>query len=363
MLIGREQLIIRLLEFAADPIVDELCNEETETLVRLAADESEVARQVRQMQRRAEALARESFAMADADGVDAARYLLDLCDEPVVQALSSMIDSDLQLWGFSEYLLSRFAAARENLELFFNRRDFGRRHKLYETISRLVSGALVPQIDLAEQREFEAAAPPEAKVELFPTIIVHGTWAASRTWWREQPGQQNFWAYIRGYCSALFGAGGEFTWSGGNNHADREQGARDFINWWNKMGAPRPLQVIAHSHGCNVVYLACVMEPQLHIVNMVSLGAPVRTWYPPPIAMQSRISRIHNIYSRHDAVQPVGSIGGRRGEGRTLADSFQITNHHIPWVDPNVRMVVVGHGDLHDPTMWNNNGLASTALI
>lgn len=192
---------------------------------------------------------------------------------------------------------------------------------------------------------------------------MHGTFANSKTWWREQPGQPNFWAYISQYCTGLYGAGKEFFWSGGNSDSDREQGARDFINWWRMVGSPKPLQVIAHSHGCNVVYLACVMEPTLYISNMVSLAGPIRTWYPPPIDVQARISRIHNIYSRFDTVQLLGSIGGRRGEGRTLADSAQITNHHIAWEDPMVRVNSVGHSDLHEPVVWHNNKIAARTLL
>jgi len=252
----------------------------------------------------------------------------------------------------------------ENPEYVFN--DLigrGPYEEIFATVYALIGGATQPTAEPIESPEFSAAFKSKHHVVFQETVIVHGTGAKSKTWWREQPGQRNFWAYIHKYCTGLFGAGKEFSWSGGNTNSDREQGARDFINWWQTVGAPRPLQVIAHSHGCNVVYLACVMEPKLHISNMVSLGGPVRTWYPPPIDMQARISRIHNIYSRFDTVQLLGSIGGRRGEGRTLADSAQITNYHVAWEDPGVQVKSVGHSDLHEPVVWHNNKIAEKTLL
>lgn len=187
------------------------------------------------------------------------------------------------------------------------------------------------------------------------TLILHGTWAATGTWWREVPGTANFWAYIKTIVSDLVGAGDEFTWSGANNDAARRTAAYDLLNWRAAHPEDR-LQIIAHSHGCNVVFLAAAMDPEFEIENVVALGTPARIEYP-PIFMRN-IKRCHNVYSEHDSVQWAGGMGGRRGEGRTIADSSSSANFHVPYWSPKAWGVrTVDHSDLHEEQVWRNNEL------
>lgn len=363
-IIDREQLDARIVEFVMNPLVEALGNLTPQAIDSIASDDSDIAKRVRAIREEAEELAYESFFAPDGDNFEATFYLLDFCAPSALTKLSQDINTLAQVWAFSGYLLTQYPEVREDPESAVSDLIYGSGNSwLIAVIKELIGGAKQPP-NLAK-----GAPTPFAEINhvnassLYETVIVHGTWANYAPWWREQSGQQNFWAYIKQYCQHLFGVGSEFGWSGKNTNPDREQGARDFINWWRTVGEPKSLQVIAHSHGCNVVYLACMMEPRLHVANMVSLGCPARTWYPPPIDTVSGISRIHNIYSRYDIAQLLGSIGGRRGEGRTLADSVHIRNHHIPWENSGTKVVQVGHTDLHEPSVWHNNSLAAKTLL
>jgi len=354
----------RVAAFVRDPHADMLAAIGPAAAPRVADRDPALAARLIETRQRAEALALDAFAAPDDDAVEASLYLLDWCAPEIVVHLAEQAESDRQRWLLGEYLLGRYPDALESpysgplAEL-----PDWKVTVLLEVMHAIAQGASRPADD-AEAAAAPGASPQQGRtVNLYETVIVHGTFAKSATWWREQAGTNNFWAYIRQFCPMLYGAGHEFTWSGLNSDTEREQGARDFINWWHGEGAPQPLQVIAHSHGCNVVYIACAMEPKLSVVNLVALGSPVRIEYPPTVAAGSRIQRIHNVYSEYDTIQVLGSLGGRRGEARTLGDGSRITNHHVPWEDPATHLVRVGHGDLHEELVWHGNGLAAKTLL
>ena len=205
-----------------------------------------------------------------------------------------------------------------------------------------------------------SAASSSASAAVRQTVIVHGTWAAGATWWRDPAGlgapptPDSLWNYLSvNGATNLVGYGHEFFWSGGNSDADRRQGAADFVNWWNGIGAP-VLDVVAHSHGGNVVMGACLLEPSINIRRFVLLGTPARFDFVP---RASQVERAHNVYSDSDLVQVPGSWGAQRGEGRTQSDHLQAQNWYVPYWDPNARVTAVGHSDLHHPDVWKNNGL------
>lgn len=186
------------------------------------------------------------------------------------------------------------------------------------------------------------------------TVIVHGTLAAGEDWWRETPGQKNFWDYINSETGNCVRQGREFSWSGGLTDGERRQGARIFLNWWQTQGRPR-LRVVAHSHGGNVVWYAAALDPTLAVDSMISLGTPICVDYPLRL---KQIKRIDNVYSEHDIIQTAGAtLTGKRGEGRTLPDSDQVTNYHVPKWDPAAWAKSVGHTDLHQPLVWRENHL------
>lgn len=186
------------------------------------------------------------------------------------------------------------------------------------------------------------------------TVIVHGTLASRGDWWREKPGQKNFWEYIHAKTGDCVRQGSEFSWSGGLFDSDREQGARLFLNWWYGQGKPT-LRVIAHSHGANVVWCAAALDPALVVESMISLGTPICVGYPLRL---KQIRKIDNVYSEYDRTQWLGATAtGSRGEGRTLPDSSQVTNYHVPNWNPSVRVQTVDHSDLHEPSVWRDNHL------
>ncbi len=352
----------RITEFAQDPLADVLAQLEPGDLDLIAVRDPDLASRLLAAQQRAEALALDAFALNDYDSVEMALYLIDLCPAEALIGLAEIAGSSRQLWALGECLLGRFPDVLDDPDRALGAEAGSRFDTLLQVISFIALDAPRPRDpdEIEPARTTAPGTPPN--VNLYDTVIVHGTYAKSETWWRQQPGDRNFWAYIHDLCPDLYGEGKEFRWSGKNANPEREQGARDFIDWWNSVGAPKSLQVIAHSHGCNVVYLACVMEPRLRIANMVALGGPVRTWYPPPIG-SGRIERLHNVYSRFDPIQIGGSWGGQRGEGRTLADSVNITNYHVPWQNPKTKVLVVQHHHLHEEIVWHDNGLANKTIL
>lgn len=357
-------LEVRIAAFVRDPHADIHAAIGPAAVARVADRDPALADRLIETRRRAESLALEAFAAPDDDAAEASLYLLDWCGPETVVHLAEQAESARQHWLLGEYLLGRDPGALASpLSGPLAQLPDSKLALLLKIMQAIAQGAPRPADDTAATAAPTATPQSGRTVNLYETIIVHGTFARSATWWREQPGTRNFWAYIQRYCPMLYGAGHEFTWSGGNSDTDREQGARDFINWWHGEGNPRSLQVIAHSHGCNVVYIACAMEPKLSVANLIALGSPVRIEYPPTVAAASRIQRIHNVYSGYDTIQVLGSLGGRRGEGRTLGDGSRVTNHHVPWEDPATHLVRVGHGALHEEPVWHGNDLAAKTLL
>lgn len=144
------------------------------------------------------------------------------------------------------------------------------------------------------------------------TVIVHGTWAADTDWWRDPRGMgampiDNLWDYLTSSgVTGLVSRADEFTWSGKNSDAARLVGANQFTAWWQRLGKPG-LDVVAHSHGGNVVMRAQAIEPELRVRNLILLGTPAR-YECPPCSRQTR--RQYNVYSDNDWIQVVGSKGG-----------------------------------------------------
>ena len=216
-------------------------------------------------------------------------------------------------------------------------------------------GALLGiRASIAGQRGGGCLVPPEPAKKII-TVIVHGTNAQNNDWWRGVPGTRNFWVYIDSLNGDCARQGHEFRWSGGIVDAARRQGARLFINWWLQEGEPK-LRVVAHSHGANVVWHATTLESKLEIETMIVLGAPICVDY---TLRLRQVGRLENVYSEHDTTQKAGAhLVGVRGEGRSLPDSSRVTNHHVPYWDPNVWGVrQVWHTDLHEEGVWKGNSI------
>jgi hypothetical protein len=177
------------------------------------------------------------------------------------------------------------------------------------------------------------------------TVIVHGTWAATSTWWRPDG---NFWKYLDSLTGNVYAGPNPFLWSGNNHHTDRVRGARALITWISDQNY-RYLDLIAHNHGGNVCLHASRLG--LRIRKLILLGTPIRLEYLPDL---SNIGELHNIYSTGDLVQKPATFPNRRSEGRSLSDAERITNHHA---DDNGSGQKPGHSELHEPATWSANGL------
>lgn len=189
------------------------------------------------------------------------------------------------------------------------------------------------------------------------TIIVHGTWAASADWWQDT-GNPNFWSYVKGLTPSLYGGADAYAWTGANQHTDRVVAAVDLVAWCATHGVTR-LQAIAHSHGVNV----CLIASRLGLVfeNLIALALPVRFDYVPDMR---NVKSLVNLYSEYDAVQtPLATLGYKRGEGRTLADAAAMLNQHVPYYSTVNTAQSVGHSDLHEPAVWQGNGLEPYVVV
>ena len=304
---------------------------------------------------------------ASADHRDTARYALAFVPQRRFRDIESWVrDHEPGVWALAQYVAAmalhvvsgetpRRSFRDAAIQVARNAREEAPRLCNHLGLSSQMADR-VAQVLQDTQHLRSAATMPQGgspTAATITTLIVHGTWAASYDWWKEVPGTPNFWDYIKGKTTGLVGGGNEFTWSGSNNHAARVQGGKDLLTWWaaHKQG---DLQIIAHSHGANVVYLACAADPTFRVKNMIALGGPSRIEYPPRM---DSIERLHNVYSEHDSVQTAGAIGGRRGEGRMLGDGSALVNWHRPTYTTGGASANVGHSDLHEEAVWSSENI------
>ena len=189
--------------------------------------------------------------------------------------------------------------------------------------------------------------PPEAvsPTDQDLTIIVHGTFAATSTWWQEG---SDFWSHVNSFTHNVYNGPDPFFWTGNNHHSDRVRGAHDLVSWCRNHSSGN-IDIIAHSHGGNVCLYASSLG--LKIRKLILLGTPIRLEYLPAL---ENIGKIHNIFSTGDLVQKPGTFPNRRSEGRTLSDSLHIVNHRA---EDDGHGNNPGHSELHEPATWNASRL------
>lgn len=238
------------------------------------------------------------------------------------------------------------------------------------------------------------------------TIIVHGTmtiWKAHRyTWWWNSfhPG---------GFCQALaegmLAAGrrpdvwtvggapvsqipglarnpkkanmitheGHYTWTGSDMDAAREAGGKFLAYYLNaiaKVAPKEPIDVVAHSHGGNVVKIATAaphLDPAVRLRNLVFLACP--HWgsalpygqrYPYRL-VPARVTRALNLYSEEDSVQLEVAAGVPGPWGARMAANVPVGSRIDPdpqarplYEDYHVATKVGGtqaHAVMHGPTV------------
>ncbi len=135
------------------------------------------------------------------------------------------------------------------------------------------------------------------------TVIVSGTWAENSDW--AQPDS----SFSKAVGDTFNEQPNYFSWNGGNNRESRANAAANLLNFINspevqmRLAAGEKLNIVAHSHGGNVVKEYTNLEGSTKIDNLVTLGTPQRSDYN---LNQSKVVNYLNGYSNHDMVQSNG---------------------------------------------------------
>ncbi len=188
--------------------------------------------------------------------------------------------------------------------------------------------------DHASLRPLTRYKPPQGGAEPAHTsTIVHGTFAASGTWWR--PGG-DFHTYLgTQVLNDLYSGGDRFGWSGGYSDSARAQAAADLVRWVNTHNA-MGLDLFGHSHGGNAMMLAT--HGGLSAGKLVLLSCPVHVHkYLPDF---SHASRVVSIRVKHDLVI-LADRGGQR--------------FHHPRIEENVLPIWFNHSATHEPKVWKKH--------
>jgi hypothetical protein len=152
------------------------------------------------------------------------------------------------------------------------------------SVAATALGHIAPEDDVLRGLSLPGPSVPGVARATRTTVIVHGTWAANSPWW--QP-NGDFFNYLTGTLPPLsrtaplpplppwdapFGAAGYYRWSGGYSDAARAQAAQLLLQWIQNHSASG-LDLITHSHGGNVVFMATQLGAQ--IKEAVVLSCPV----------------------------------------------------------------------------------------
>jgi hypothetical protein len=204
---------------------------------------------------------------------------------------------------------------------------------------------------------------PSGKV----TIVVTGTWAENADW--AQPSSAFSQQVSKTYGEPV----DTFTWGGRNNAVARSDAASQLAAFINspditgRLMAGEKLNIVAHSHGGNVVKEYTSLSSAVKIDNLVNLGTPQRSGY---TINSEKVGSYINAYSLSDFVQPNGALidsrGSTSGRFSDMLNSFTfglffggadapVGNGRI---DPAARNIEVpgsmanSHSNMHSPEAW-----------
>ena len=163
------------------------------------------------------------------------------------------------------------------------------------------------------------------------SLLVHGTFARSYTWW--MPGG-DFHQYLLGIRPDLYGAPDRFDWSGRYSEAARAEAAVELLDWI----AARDLDglsLFTHSHGGSVAMLAT--QGALTVGELVLLSCPLHPEYAPNFA---NVSRTVSVRVKWDLV--ILADGG----GQKFED---------PGIEEHVLPIWFNHSATHSPDVWRTH--------
>ena len=168
------------------------------------------------------------------------------------------------------------------------------------------------------------------------TMLIHGTWAQNSPWW--QPGGDFHTYILQSVRPDLYSKPDRFGWSGGYSDAARTLAATDLVSWvqnHNEQG----LDLITHSHGGNVAFLAT--QNGLDLGELILLSCPVHVpKYQPDMAHVHK--KVVSIRVHFDLVI-LADRGGQR--------------FNFPGITENVLPIWFDHFATHNPDVWRQQNV------
>jgi len=172
------------------------------------------------------------------------------------------------------------------------------------------------------------------------TILIHGTYSNQNMFSKEFIKNVNK-TFNEQHATV------SLKWSGKNSDKARVEAAKSLARLINKFNflEGEKLNIVAHSHGGNVVFLTSQLKLLHKIDTLVTLGTPIREYQP----NMENIGKIYNAYSTYDTIQISGGskhkpFGQEFGPaGRTLKNAQNI-NIPVDKIDT--------HGYLHSESVW-----------
>lgn len=169
--------------------------------------------------------------------------------------------------------------------------------------------------------------------EVKTTLVIHGTWANGNTWWRN--GYQFFEYLEHGVpVDDLFLGDDPFGWSGTWKHKARVKAARELEDWI-LQHKETCVNIVAHSHGSNVVFVA---SNNTEFGRMILLSTPSHPHIYSPVNYVSLFS----LRVRMDLV--VLADGG----GNRFPDWTNMREEYFGWFN---------HSATHDEGRWDSKGV------
>jgi RHS repeat-associated protein len=179
------------------------------------------------------------------------------------------------------------------------------------------------------------------------TIIVHGTLLSGAKAQWAKPGSSFSKAVEKTFSETPV----DFSWSGGNNPNARTAAANQLAKFINspkimaRLLAGEKLNIVAHSHGGNVVKMYTNMVEARFIDTLVNLGTPQRGDYE---IDRGKVGRYVNASSEFDQVQVNGG-----GHGSWLPMASDRVDRKAQNIDIETsKSPIESHSDLHTPAAW-----------
>lgn len=167
------------------------------------------------------------------------------------------------------------------------------------------------------------------------TIVIHGTWASDQNWWKNG---YSFFEYMEHDVpfDDLFLGDDPYEWSGNWSHDARKRAATK-LETWATQHQEDCLNVVAHSHGGNVGFLA---SNSVQFGRMIMLSTPAHPHLYNPVNYKSLFSlRVH-----------LDLVVLADGGGNKFPDWNLLQEKYLGWFN---------HSSTHSERLWENKQIPS----